>query len=158
MKRILFVCLGNICRSPAAEAIMGDMIRQRGWQDEVDIDSAGTSSYHSGRPADARMAEALKARGYVSTSISRAVDPTADFDEFDYIVAMDDSNYDDLRNLAEVYGKPQDRIIKICDYRNTQTAEEVPDPYYGGARGFDVVIDILEDALEGFARGLSPTR
>lgn len=151
MTRILFVCLGNICRSPAAEAIMAKIIADRGLEGRVDIDSAGTSGYHSGRPADARMAAALQARGYHATSKSRPVDPTADFADFDRIVAMDDSNYDDLHNLAEIYGKPADKIVKICDYRHKLSALEVPDPYYGGARGFDEVIDILEDALIPFA-------
>lgn len=151
MKRVLFVCLGNICRSPAAEAIMAKIVAERGLQGQIDIDSAGTSGYHSGRPADARMAAALTARGYTATSKSRPVDPTVDFADFDRIVAMDDSNYADLHNLAEIYGKPADKIVKICDYRQKLDAAEVPDPYYGGARGFDTVIDILEDALQPFA-------
>lgn len=151
MKRLLFVCLGNICRSPAAEAIMAQYIEQRGLTTRVDIDSAGTSGYHSGRPTDERMAAALVARGYQPTSRSRPVDPTEDFDLFDLIVAMDDSNYDDLQNLAEIYGKPAAKIVKVCDYRQQGTATAVPDPYYGGPKGFDNVIDILEDALTQMA-------
>lgn len=127
---------------------MAKYLADRGLAASVDIDSAGTSGYHSGRPADERMAAALQARGYTATSRSRPVDPTEDFDLFDAIVAMDDSNYDDLRNLAEIYGKPAGKIVKVCDYRQQGTATEVPDPYYGGPRGFDEVIDILEDALD----------
>lgn len=134
---------------------MTKIVATRGWQDQVDIDSAGTSGYHSGRPADARMTEALTARGYSCLSKSRPVDPTVDFDDFDKIVAMDDSNYNDLLNLAEVYGKPAHHVVKMCDSRNLLTATEVPDPYYGGAKGFDNVIDILEDALEPFADQLA---
>lgn len=151
MKRILFVCLGNICRSPAAEAIMAKYLAEKGLSGRVDIDSAGTSGYHSGRPTDERMAAALVARGYTPTSRSRPVDPTEDFDLFDLLVAMDDSNYDDLRNLAEIYGKPAAKVVKVCDYRQQGTATAVPDPYYGGPKGFDTVIDILEDALTKMA-------
>src|SRR5690606_27926290 len=97
MKRLLFVCLGNICRSPAAEAIMKKLVQNDGLEARVHCDSAGTSGYHSGEPADERMREHGLARGYDLTSRSRKVYPDKDFAEFDYILAMDRNNYNDLR-------------------------------------------------------------
>ena len=147
--KLLFVCLGNICRSPAAEAVMQKLVNERLAPGSVVCDSAGTCAYHAGEPADRRMQSALSARGYRAQSISRQVDPAIDFDQFDYILAMDAQNLHDLQQI-----KP-DRAIRakiglICEYVKTRKEREVPDPYYGGTTGFDQVIDILEDACASF--------
>ena len=145
--RLLFVCLGNICRSPTAEAVMIALVAQRGLSEEITCDSAGTSGWHVGEQADARMRRHAEARGYCLTSRSRQVRP-ADFAEFDYLVAMDDSNCEDLRGLERAGGY-NDRIVKMTDYCRNYQVDAIPDPYYGGSAGFERVIDLLEDACTG---------
>ncbi|MBT3174449.1 MAG: low molecular weight phosphotyrosine protein phosphatase [Lentimicrobiaceae bacterium] len=146
---ILFVCLGNICRSPSAEAVFRGFVKEKGEDHKFEIDSAGTYGYHEGEPADARMQTHALKRGYNLTSISRAFNPTADWDKFDYIVAMDNSN---LRNLSDMARNSNDltKLCKITDFSNNFNHQEVPDPYYGGDQGFELVLDILEDASHGF--------
>ena len=153
--KLLFVCLGNICRSPAAEAVMNKLIDERGLGEEFSCDSAGTCGYHAGQQADGRMRSALMARGYVSHSISRKVDPSSDFDEFDFILAMDRQNLDDLERVKPL-GSSRAKVSLICDYANKIKDKDVPDPYYGGAAGFDRVIDILEDVCANFLDGTPP--
>ncbi len=142
--KLLFVCLGNICRSPAAENIMNAQIDQAGLEGKIVCDSAGTSSYHVGSPPDRRMAESLKKRGYQVRGGARQFFPE-DFAEFDLILAMDRDNY---RNILaqDRQGKYKYKVKMICDYAQNFADEEVPDPYYGGQAGFDHVIDLLEDA------------
>jgi protein-tyrosine phosphatase len=147
MKRILFVCLGNICRSPAAEGVMQHLIDQRGLASEIEVDSAGTSSYHLGEPADKRMRQAAQARSMELTSLSRMVS-ARDLANFDWIVAMDSDNYNALNRLgAEVDGVSV-RIKMMSDYLADDGLwpRDVPDPYYGGPEGFDHVLDMLEAA------------
>ncbi|HMM12383.1 MAG TPA: low molecular weight protein-tyrosine-phosphatase [Bacteroidales bacterium] len=145
--RVLFVCLGNICRSPAAEGIFRRIARERGLI--VDVDSAGTSGWHEGEPADSRMRRAARHRGYDLTSISRPV-RRSDFDRFDMLVAMDDSNYDNLREMA-MTKEEEDKIVRMADFLDRKDYDHIPDPYYGGADGFDLVIDLLEEASENLA-------
>lgn len=125
--KVLFVCLGNICRSPAAEGVMNALIEKEGLSEKVDTDSAGTAGYHNGERADARMRSAAKKRGYNLTSISRKVRPLQDFQKFDYIVAMDDDNYNDLLSMDKE-GRFAAKISKVTDY-GKGSASAVPDPY-----------------------------
>ncbi len=147
MVNILFVCLGNICRSPMAEAIMLKLVKDRGLQSDFMIDSAGLISYHQGEGADPRMRNHAYRRGYRLTHISRPVRQT-DFDTFDYIIAMDDSNYDRLQRLAPTV-EAAAKVCRMTDFASAHDIDHVPDPYYGGEQGFEHVIDILEDACEG---------
>ncbi len=142
--KILFVCLGNICRSPAAEGIFSKKANEAGLS--ITVDSAGTSAWHAGEKADRRMRQTAKNRGYELSSISRPV-IFSDFENFDYLIAMDDHNYDDLR--AKAHESSQlDKILRMRDFFSDSRFDHVPDPYYGGSQGFEMVIDLLEDASE----------
>lgn len=147
-KKILFVCWGNICRSPSAEAIFKFLIKKKGLSNCFEIDSAGTIAAHSGERADLRMRQHAQFRGYSLDSISRKVKPDVDFNYFDYIIAMDDQNYNDLISMA-INDDQIDKIRKITDYSKKFNYNEVPDPYYGGNKGFELVLDLLEDACHG---------
>lgn len=147
-KKILFVCLGNICRSPSAEAVFTGMVENRGLSGRFDIDSAGTGAWHAGQPADKRMQKHAIKRGYNLTSIARQFDPLHDFDYFDMIVAMDDENVMELKRLARSESDRK-KISKMTDFSKEWQYNEVPDPYYGGDEGFELVLDLLEDACEG---------
>lgn len=147
MKRILFVCLGNICRSAAAEEIMRNRVVHAGLEKEIDLDSAGLSSYHQGDSADSRMRAHAARRGYRITHLSRPVG-YHDFFDFDMLIGMDDSNLSGLRDLAP--GLPEEqKIYRMTDFCRRIPADHVPDPYYGGDSGFETVLDILEDACDG---------
>ena len=148
---ILFVCLGNICRSPSGEAVLNAKLKEYGLDKDVFVDSAGTSGYHEGEPADGRMQTHAIKRGFNLTSISRQV-RMSDFDEFDYIIAMDQSNYRNLYNLASKK-KKKNKISLMTDF-SSQYSGDVPDPYYGGSQGFETVLDILEDSVEGLIEEL----
>lgn len=145
--KLLFVCLGNICRSPAAENIMNHLIEQAGLSDRISCDSAGTGGYHIGSPPDRRMAVAAKARGITLQGQAQQFQKS-DFEEFDLILAMDRENYQDILSLDPAL-KYQDKVRLMCDFCTHHTAKEVPDPYYGGPEGFNKVIDLLLDACEG---------
>lgn len=145
-KKILFVCLGNICRSPAAEAIAKKIIDERGLHEMISVDSAGIIGIHHGQPSDPRMIEAAKKRGYLITSISRAVG-IEDFDAFDYLVGMDDANVQALYNKAPTLEDSR-KIIKMANYLNKDNRwDHIPDPYYGGQDGFTLVLDLLEESI-----------
>lgn len=153
MKRILFVCLGNICRSPSAEAVFNALIKKNNLESQLECDSAGTLAYHAGEPADYRMRQFARKRGYELTSISRQLNPKLDFARFDYIVGMDKQNMRDLLALA---GSEKDRrkLFLMTDFARNGTYHSVPDPYYGGDAGFEHVLDILEDACDGLIQKL----
>lgn len=146
MKKILFVCLGNICRSPAAEGVFKQYLISKNLEQDFIVDSCGTSAFHQGEKADRRMRSAALNRGIELNSLSRAF-LKSDFKEFDPIVAMDDSNYNNL--VAQAINEQQkSRIVKFCDYLDNNEYSEVPDPYYGGEQGFETVLDILQQGSE----------
>jgi protein-tyrosine phosphatase len=147
--KILFVCLGNICRSPSAEAVFKGLVKDKGVAHEFEIDSAGTYAYHAGEQADRRMQQYAIKRGYNLTSISRAFVPDTDWDNFDFIVAMDNSNFSDLSAMARDADDLK-KLFKITDFSQEFDYDQIPDPYYGGSDGFELVLDLLEDAGEGF--------
>jgi protein-tyrosine phosphatase len=142
--KLLFVCLGNICRSPAAEGIMNAKIRNENLQDCIITDSAGISGWHEGELPDPRMRQHGARRGYTFNSLSRRI-KADDFYEFDMILAMDDGNYDDLTDVSPDL-ESRSRIYKMADFLRQSDFDHVPDPYYSGAAGFELVLDLLEDA------------
>jgi len=146
--KILFVCLGNICRSPSAEAVMKALVIKKGIAEQFEIDSAGVTGYHAGDAADERMQRHAAQRDIHLTSISRQVISPTDFDNFDYIIGMDNQNMNDLEQLAP-NGKSKSKLSKLTDYCQHHSNTSVPDPYYGGAEGFELVLDILDDACNG---------
>ena len=148
MKSILFVCMGNICRSPAAEGVFRSLVAEAGRAEEFDIDSAGTHGYHVGHPPDERMLAAAAARGYRLDSRARRIEHR-DFQRFDLIVTMDDENF---QHVSSMDPGSVARVVRMCDYCETHEESEVPDPYYGGAAGFERVLDILEDACANLLR------
>lgn len=139
---VLFVCLGNICRSPAAEGVMQELIHKRGLADEILVDSAGTSSFHIGEPADRRMQTAAQQRGYHLASRSRQA-TARDYSKFDLIIAMDRNNY---RELASLFGEPTAKLHLLSEYLPKDAPRDVPDPYHGGPEGFNIVLEMLEQA------------
>jgi protein-tyrosine phosphatase len=145
--KLLFVCLGNICRSPAAENIMNHLIMQAGLSARITCDSAGTSSYHIGSPPDRRMSAAAAMRGIAMTGRARQFQ-VADFENYDLILAMDKDNYLDILALdpRHLY---RDKVKLMCEFATRHQIREVPDPYYGGREGFEKVIDLLLDSCEG---------
>lgn len=146
--RVLFICLGNICRSPSAEGVFKSIVESRGSSDKFTVDSAGIIGAHAGERADARMRSHAEKRGYDLQSRSRRFYPEQDFSQFDMVVGMDHQNINDLRKVANSQ-EELDKIHYMTDFCQTLTVKEVPDPYYGGSRGFEEVLDILEDACEG---------
>ena len=150
--KILFVCLGNICRSACAEAVMKQVVAERGLAADFEIDSAGLISYHTGEMADPRMRQHAAARGINITSIARKI-TTADFSHFDYIIGMDDDNIRRLLDIAPDESSHQ-KISKMSNYCRTFHANSVPDPYYGGPKDFELVLDLLDDACNGLIDSL----
>ncbi len=138
---ILFVCLGNICRSPAAEAVCRDLLEKRNITDQFTLDSAGTGAYHLGEPSDARMRKAASRRGIRISHASRQLQKE-DFEHFDLILAMDRDNYQDI--MARASNEQQRSKVKMFREFDPQGAGDVPDPYFGGTGGFELVMDMLE--------------
>ncbi|WP_353121653.1 low molecular weight protein-tyrosine-phosphatase [Dysgonomonas capnocytophagoides] len=145
--KILFVCLGNICRSPAGEGIMKKIIEENNQTDFIAVDSAGTSGYHDGDLPDRRMRSHGNRRGYKFDSISRKF-TADDFDDFDLIIAMDDNNYDNIMKLSPDL-ESQKKVHRMVYFSKKYGYDHIPDPYYMGADGFELVLDLLEDACEG---------
>lgn len=142
--RVLFVCLGNICRSPLAHALLVHRVRERGLTDRFEVDSAGTGAYHVGEPPDPRTRAVLAKYGVASLGTERQV-TRADFEQFDHLLAMDRANLASLQAIA-----PQSLAARAKLVLEPTTGGEVPDPYYGGDEGFDRVYQLLDDALRAW--------
>ncbi len=153
--KVLFVCMGNICRSPTGQGVFEKVVADAGLSHVISIDSAGTHSYHVGHPPDPRAQEAALKRGVdLSTQRARRVSE-ADFFEFDYVLAMDESNYADLSELATPDTKQ--RLHLFLSFAPHLNKREVPDPYYGGTQGFERVLDLIEEAAEGLLAHIQKT-
>lgn len=153
--KLLFICLGNICRSPAANAIMQKYVDEAGLSDKFEIDSAGIGPWHVGQLPDKRMREHGARRGYHIDHIARQFDATKDFDRFDYIVVMDEDNY---RNITRQARNDDDRkkVIRMADYFiKWKGRTSVPDPYYGDGEDFELALDLIEDGCKGLLARLN---
>jgi protein-tyrosine phosphatase len=153
--KLLFICLGNICRSPAANAIMQKYVDEAGLSDKFEIDSAGIGPWHVGQLPDKRMREHGARRGYRIDHIARQFDATKDFDRFDYIVVMDEDNY---RNITRQARNDDDRkkVIRMADYFiKWKGRTSVPDPYYGDGEDFELALDLIEDGCKGLLARLN---
>lgn len=154
--KVLFVCLGNICRSPAAEGIMRELTAERGESDRWVIDSAGTGRYHIGELPDRRMRVHARQRGIELTHRCRQV-CSSDFDDFDIIIGMDASNISNLHSLAPS-PEAEDKIVPMAAFFSSDIAYDyVPDPYYEGSEGFELVLDLLQDACRNLIDCVTPT-
>lgn len=152
MIRILFLCMGNICRSPAAHCVFQQMVDTAGLSDQFEIESAGTIGFHIGEPPDRRMQAALRSRGVPIIGKARAL-RAEDLDYYDHILAMDSENFRHVRQL-DPEGRYTNKLELFCKYCTEHTETEVPDPYYGGDRGFDHVIDLIQDGCAGLLKRL----
>ncbi len=156
--RILFVCLGNICRSPTAEGVMAHLLREEGLEQEIEIDSAVTGDWHVGGAPDERSASTAARRGIELTGAARQVTP-ADFERFDLLLAMDAQNLSDLRTLApDAAARERVRALREFDPGSDPSDLDVPDPYYGAGDGFETVLDIVERACRGLLDEVRPPR
>ena len=152
---VLFVCMGNICRSPTAEGVFAKLAQQHGLEHLIGVDSAGTHAYHSGEPADRRAQDAARERGYDLSFCRARKLLSEDFETFDYVLVMDRDNYN---NALEITPKDKQHRLKLfLDYADDKTVGEVPDPYYGGVQGFEVVLDLVEDAALGLLKAVRET-
>ncbi len=150
--KVLFVCMGNICRSPTAEGVFAKLIEEQGLEDRFEIDSAGTHAYHEGEAPDIRAQKAAQARDVKLKHLKARKVVVGDFEDYHYILAMDQDNYSVL-----VEACPEDHQHKVkyfMDYAPHLETREVPDPYYGGRYGFETVLDLVEEAAKGFVNSL----
>jgi protein-tyrosine phosphatase len=144
--RVLFVCMGNICRSPVAQGVFEDLVRREGLESEIEVDSAGTGSWHAGSPPDERAQRSASLRGLdLSAQRARRISPD-DCESFDYILTMDEENY---RAVAGLCRSGRAEIRPFLDYAPHLPESAVPDPYYGGSEGFEHVLDLVEEASKG---------
>lgn len=150
--RVLMVCMGNICRSPLAEAVLRTKLAQAGLADLVLVDSAGTSEHHRGEAPDPRGVRCAEARGYSLKGLRSRPVVAADFDQFDLLLAMDRSNLEGLQRRSPEHA--QAKLALLLPYAGKAGPEEVPDPYYGAVAGFEHVIDLLEPACDALVRDL----
>ena len=152
MHRILFLCMGNICRSPAAHCVFQHMVNEAGLSERFDIESAGTIGFHQGAPPDGRMQQVMRARNIPVIGRSKQLD-RFDLEHYDLILAMDYDNLAGARSL-DSKGEYADKIQLFCDYCSEHEGTEVPDPYYGGDRGFEHVMDMIEDGCRNLLASL----
>ena len=150
--RVLFVCMGNICRSPTAEGVFRHLAEQAGLSGQLHIDSAGTHAYHTGEPPDHRARAAAERRGMSLEGIFARRVTEDDFERFDYVIAMDEDNLERLR--AEAPTQHHDKVRLFLEFGSSEE-REVPDPYYGGSAGFERVLDLVEEASRGLLETLS---
>ena len=151
--KILFVCMGNICRSPTAEGVFRQRIAAAGLEDAFESDSAGTHSYHLGAPPDRRAQAAASRRGIDLSGLRARRVAEDDFQQFELVVAMDRDNLAELEALCPP--EYRERLALMMDFARDRRESEVPDPYYGGANGFEHVLDLLEEAVDGLLEDLS---
>ncbi|WP_038054622.1 low molecular weight protein-tyrosine-phosphatase [Thioalkalivibrio sp. ALJ1] len=145
--RVLMVCLGNICRSPMAHGVFEARLREHGLEDVIEVDSAGTAGYHIGAKPDPRARQEARSRGYDLEHLrARKLEPE-DFQEFDYILTMDDANYQNAEDIRPAGGRAE--LLRFLDFAPQFDEHEVPDPYYGGDQGFVHVMDLVEAAADG---------
>ena len=148
MIRVLFVCLGNICRSPTAHGVFQSLVDQAGLSDKVFVDSAGTAAWHIGKSPDSRSMEHAERRGYDLSPLRARQAIETDFDQFDYVLAMDKENLSNLQAICPHGAKTAPQLF-LYEFSKNFDELEVPDPYYGGEAGFEHVLDLVEDACEG---------
>jgi protein-tyrosine phosphatase len=153
MTRVLFVCLGNICRSPTAEAVVRELARREQPGFALDVDSAGTHGYHTGSPPDERSVAAARRRGYEMSALRARVVQAGDFALFDLVVAMDEEVYERLRRIAP--RTQAARLALFMDFAPGSGRRDVPDPYYGGSAGFEEVLDLVEEGARGLLAPLA---
>ena len=152
--RLLFICLGNICRSPAANAVMQKLVDETGKTNKYFIDSAGIGAWHVGQLPDKRMRQHAQLRGYNVNHIARQFNAAHDFDSFDYIIVMDEENYEDISTRARS-GADMNKVLRMASFLKAYPNDSfIPDPYYSGAEGFEHVLDLLEDACAELLRKL----
>lgn len=154
--RILFVCLGNICRSPAGEGIMQHIVSSKNLQERIEIESAGTSGYHNGELPDQRMRNYGAKRGYKFDSLSRKF-MVNDFDKFDLIITMDDNNFNNITRLSPDL-ESKEKIHRMVEFSQKYSRDHIPDPYYMGDEGFDLVLNLLEDACQGLMKHIEDNK
>lgn len=155
--RLLFICLGNICRSPAANGVMQKMVDEQQLSHLFEIDSAGIGSWHVGSLPDARMRQHGKARGYDFSHRARQFDAPTDFDHFDMIIVMDEDNHHEIMRRASNDAE-RAKVYRMRDFlRKHSEATSIPDPYYGGEDGFELVLDLIEDGCENLIKELTCT-
>lgn len=152
MVRVLFVCMGNICRSPTAEGVTRAIAERQGLTDSFEFDSAGTHGYHIGNPPDKRARQAAATRGYDLSALKARQVNEFDFVRFDHILAMDRDNLELLRQACPAEHRAKLRLF--LEFASGSEVREVPDPYYGGPEGFDLVLDLVEDAASGLLKQL----
>ncbi len=151
-RNILFICMGNICRSPMAEGIFLHKLRENGIRDDYEVDSAGTGGWHSGDPPDHRSSRTASARGIMLLSRARKV-TSRDFEQFDLLICMDQENATNLERM----GCPPSKIRQLMDYHPEATHREVPDPYYGGEDGFELMYELIDEAIDRLIGRLQPS-
>lgn len=149
MLKVLFVCMGNICRSPTAHGVFRHLVTQQQLTQQIYIDSAGTHAYHVGSPPDQRAQEAARMRGIILEDLRARQVQAKDFIEFDYILAMDEENYQNLQRACPPEQRHKIHYMTRFIDDDEQAPKEVPDPYYGGAQGFEYVLDLVESAAQG---------
>lgn len=152
MIKVLFVCMGNICRSPTAEGVLRHLVEEAGLSMQIEIDSAGTSDYQDGDPPDRRAQQAASKRGYDLSRLRARQVRAEDFHEFDHILAMDSKNVKDLKAIYPDGGRAE--VTLFLEYADNALTREVPDPYYGSVQNFELVLDLVENAAQGFLRHL----
>ncbi len=145
--KVLFVCLGNICRSPTAHGVFQQLVNQAGLQNKIEIDSAGTGDWHIGKPPDKRAMQAASERGYDLSPLRGRQFSASDLQQFDYVLAMDQENLKVITALQQ--SKPRGHVGLFLEFDKNSEFREVPDPYYGGNKGFEKVLDLVESASQG---------
>ncbi|ATE59755.1 low molecular weight protein-tyrosine-phosphatase [Thauera sinica] len=153
MTRVLFVCTGNICRSPTAEGVARHFIDVGGYRDRIEVDSAGTNGYHAGEAPDPRTQKAALRRGYDLSALRARKIEALDFARFDLVLAMDRGHLDIMRRTCPEFYRG--RLGLFMEYARNREFDEVPDPYYGGPTGFDAVLDMCEDAIQGLLESIA---